>query len=310
MPDAKEMLGVVPPHNVDYSGRTYLFVQTCVPSGLASKFPPSPYLTPIGCAPSDFVCVAIVFALRALARIFVVHSIGADDYIMLAALLTLLSSQGVILYCAKYGMGLHIYDWELESYEPGLKTKLYLTSGYYLAVYWVKASILVFYLRLGFTDLAQYCRIILLTYFLAVSSKFKKMCWGTIAVLTPLLIASQIVIYCQCQPLRAVWDVTLQLNEYSCIDIAAFLYSTSILSIITDIWILILPVRLLWRVQRPIKEKIQLLGVFMIGVLACIAGCIRLYVSIRILSIRTCFNIGRRLNNSRFRTIQSMTVFR
>ena len=101
-----------------------------------------------------------------------------------------------------------------------------------------------------------------------------------------------IVCLTQCIPLRKMWDLTLTVPG-TCIDTTAFFYSkysgltcqryitdlsaTSTLNIVTDIWIIGLPVRTLASIQRPKSEKIVLIAVFGMGVFACIASIVRLY---------------------------------
>ena len=56
---------------------------------------------------------------------------------------------------------------------------------------------------------------------------------------------------------------------------------TSSTNIVLDLWIIALPVKVLYSIQRPRREKYALIGVFALGVLSCIASVVRLY-SIRI----------------------------
>jgi hypothetical protein len=116
-------------------------------------------------------------------------------------------------------------------------------------------------------------------YAIASSLAFKRLIWGTFALLTAFLGASIMTVFLQCIPLSQFWDLTLLPHEKNCINTTAFFYSTSVFNIVTDVWILLLPVKLLWRVQRPTFQKVVLLGVFAVGSFACIASCIRLYVS-------------------------------
>jgi hypothetical protein len=57
--------------------------------------------------------------------------------------------------------------------------------------------------------------------------------------------------------------------------------ATSSISILIDIWILVLPITTLLKIQRPKREKAALVGIFSLGVFSCIASIVRLH-SIRI----------------------------
>lgn len=56
---------------------------------------------------------------------------------------------------------------------------------------------------------------------------------------------------------------------------------TSSTNIVIDLWIIALPVKVVWSIQRPRREKYALVGIFALGVFSCIASIIRLY-SVRI----------------------------
>lgn len=52
--------------------------------------------------------------------------------------------------------------------------------------------------------------------------------------------------------------------------------ATSIINIVTDVWILALPMRTLVSVKRPTHEKIALIGIFGAGLFSTIVSMIRL----------------------------------
>lgn len=118
-----------------------------------------------------------------------------------------------------------------------------------------------------------------LSSYVAVEPKFRTVILYTIYVLTAFLIACQAVVFFQCKPLEKAWLPHKYPNSGTCTSITTFFYSTSVFNIVSDVWILILPVKLVWSVQRHITQKIALFGVFLMGIFACIASCVRLYVS-------------------------------
>jgi hypothetical protein len=93
-----------------------------------------------------------------------------------------------------------------------------------------------------------------------------------------------------------MWDFT-ELVSGHCINTTAFFYSeqtlhtipsisngfpaTSSVNITLDVWILVLPITTLLKVQRPKPEKLALVAIFSLGVFSCIASIVRLH-SIRI----------------------------
>lgn len=135
-----------------------------------------------------------------------------------------------------------------------------------------------------------------LTSFLAVSERFRMMCHSTIAfefVFTFICIA---VTFSQCSPLEKMWDLTGTVPGV-CINTTAYFYSkyqsilvivpqtiyilirnkaTSGINIVTDIWILSLPMKTLGILNRSTKEKIALLCIFGAGTFAAIMSIVRL----------------------------------
>jgi hypothetical protein len=129
-----------------------------------------------------------------------------------------------------------------------------------------------------------------------VEKKIEQLCKGTIYFLATFCIVCVIVCFVQCVPLHKFWDFTGQVPG-TCINTTAFFYSpftfsnsclpsnclaaTSSINILLDIWILVLPVTTLLKIQRPGREKLALIGIFGLGVFSTIASIVRLY-SIRV----------------------------
>lgn len=80
----------------------------------------------------------------------------------------------------------------------------------------------------------------------------------------------------QCRPFHKAYDWTMTV-EGTCINTTAFFYFTSGFNIITDVWILCLPIKTLRSIKRPQGEKYTLIGIFTIGMLATIMSIVRLH---------------------------------
>lgn len=80
----------------------------------------------------------------------------------------------------------------------------------------------------------------------------------------------------QCIPLEKAWDVTRTLPG-SCINTTAFFYFTSGFNILTDVWILLLPIPTLRSLKISRHSRYVLYGIFGIGSLATAMSCVRLY---------------------------------
>lgn len=73
-----------------------------------------------------------------------------------------------------------------------------------------------------------------------------------------------------------MWDIT-GTAEGECINTTAFFYSTSAFNIVTDIWILVLPLKTLRSINRPTREKYALFLIFGVGTFAAVASIVRLH---------------------------------
>ncbi|KAF2033593.1 hypothetical protein EK21DRAFT_58065 [Setomelanomma holmii] len=208
------------------------------------------------------VISAIIVSLRVYTRSLIVRNLGKDDISMVIALVFTFGYLAALLVLRQNGMGYSGKYLTFNQMVTTIKVILVVEIIYYLCVNAIKISILFFYLRL------------------AVERTFGKICKGTIYFLATFCTICIIVVLAQCMPLHKLWDFT-GLVQGHCINSTAFFYTTSSTNIIIDIFILVLPIKLLLSIQRPGREKIALLGVFALGTFSCIASIVRLY-SVRI----------------------------
>lgn len=65
-----------------------------------------------------------------------------------------------------------------------------------------------------------------------------------------------------CKPIHGFWDVTI---PSTCISSREFFLGNSIPNIFMDVFILSLPVRMVWQLQMPVRQKVQVSGLFLLG---------------------------------------------
>ena len=87
---------------------------------------------------------------------------------------------------------------------------------------------------------------------------------GTAVFIVAWLAAMEIGLGLQCIPVEKAWDATV---EGSCINLVAFSYFTNITNLLTDIWVFLLPVPIIFRLHINQRRKFELAGVFAIGLL-------------------------------------------
>lgn len=84
--------------------------------------------------------------------------------------------------------------------------------------------------------------------------------------------ASMLASTFQCTPIHKAW-VTV---PGSCINVNALFFANAALDIFQDAVIYVLPMRMLYHIQIPKRQKIALMGVFAVGGFVVITGMIRL----------------------------------
>jgi len=188
--------------------------------------------------------------------------IGWDDWLMIPAVMSLAAyTTGNILGVKHGGLGKHIYDSTMAEIIFLVKVTYILTVLYIMEAFFVKMSILIFYLRLtGRAYLGIRRTIIGMMVFVSVH---------TVAY----VIGFSVV----CGP-SVHWNSTVHFTG-TCPNQNVFRNSfigVSSIHVITDFVILLLPIRIVWRLQVPLSRKFSLAALFGLGLVACIASIMRL----------------------------------
>ncbi|KAL5121491.1 hypothetical protein ACEQ8H_000563 [Pleosporales sp. CAS-2024a] len=212
------------------------------------------YSVPIATAT---ISTALRFAAKRLAR----NGITLDDYLLLLATLCLVGECCTgLAYGPPHGMGRHVIV--VSAYDQMMVRRGdYIFSHFYdFALVFVKLAILAFYWRVFV--LAAFRSVVAATAALVVA-------WG-IAITVTLLLA--------CRPLPAYWDANVKGH---CLDLVTFTYFTNISNLVTDIWIFLMPVPMIWHLQLQTKRKLLLIFIFCTGLATCVVSSIRLTIILR-----------------------------
>lgn len=121
----------------------------------------------------------------------------------------------------------------------------YIFSHFYnVTLGMIKLSILAFYYRIF------------------VTSVFRRIVLATIVFIALWILTITIVLALQCRPVERFWNPAV---PGTCFNLVAFSYFTNITNLVTDVWIFLLPVPLIMRLNISNGKKLGLCGVFMIG---------------------------------------------
>ena len=117
---------------------------------------------------------------------------------------------------------------------------------YNIAMFSIKISVLYLYHRVFF-----------------VSRKFTKVLWGVgifFFIYSSVTAGAGLL---QCIPINYIWDPSVKGGRCLAIPLAGTILAA--VNVLTDIVILIMPMPILWKLQIEMREKLQIMGIFLLG---------------------------------------------
>lgn len=199
---------------------------------------------------SVIACVTV--ALRMATRIWIVRSVGWDDYTILCATLGIIIGTALVVVQLHYGFGRHkifLTKWqyiEFQKYSYGEWIQTFQT------LLFTKISICFFLLRIP----------------------VKKYFIRPIQVAIVILIVSNIILtlvwILQCNPIASAWNKQTPGTCFTDAQLQRIIISQALISIISDFLLAFFPIVLLWKVQIAVRIKLGLCALMGIGLMyAC-----------------------------------------
>ncbi|PLB50030.1 hypothetical protein P170DRAFT_463334 [Aspergillus steynii IBT 23096] len=213
------------------------------------------------------VFIMVVILLRLYVRISLINAIGVDDVLMVIGAVFTFGLSVASMIAAYHGTGKHVEEIPMTSLPPMLKAIYSTRLIYIIAMLFVKMSLLWFYLRLDRRRRMKWTVYFLMFFVIGIS------------------VSSFFVLAFSCYPPAMFWDVegTVEGECMSPGSQQAFYDANGILNIVTDIFIYLTPIPMLWGVKISGRKKGALFAIFGLGILAVAAGCVR-YDYVRLLS--------------------------
>ncbi|KAI9673654.1 MAG: hypothetical protein M1817_002291 [Caeruleum heppii] len=138
-----------------------------------------------------------------------------------------------------------------------------VAATYQLSIFCLKTSILLLYMRIFST-----------------SKSLRYISWSTIVFIFVFYIVGFFMTILACRPQRKIWDPMV---EGTCHRWAAGQVVAAAINIATDVLVLVLPLRQVWKLQLPRKQKWGLSAIFAVGSFACVTTIIRLDLAVHVL---------------------------
>ncbi|RPA79038.1 hypothetical protein BJ508DRAFT_150421 [Ascobolus immersus RN42] len=205
-----------------------------------------------------FTVVSLLFLItRVYSRIRILRKVGLEDYLLIFSWVQAAFFVFCCCYSTTQGVGYHWWDLKPEVLygTPKFPAQYISTFAYTTVTTCIKLSILIFYLRL--TPDVTFNRLVKFTMVFVFLTGFYN-------------VPANIF---QCTPIRRAWSPA---TPGKCIDQMALWISQSVLHVVTDIMIFLLPMPLVARSQMPIRQKTQALIIFALGLILVIASVIKL----------------------------------
>jgi len=208
--------------------------------------------------------MAVLSTVVVVARLYIRKRIkgmvfGWDDWLAIPGLILALGLFAVVILLIRIGgAGRHVYDVSFQRIEKTQQLEFAGLMIYYLAIFVIRMSITAFLYRL-----------------MGATSRFKRMLLhGTVVLLVLELLVQVFAYVFAYKPISANWDMNTRLDGYTThLNITLEIFILSILYLLTDIWLLILPVHTIWKLQLSLQTRIGVTWIFVFGGVAC-AGAI------------------------------------
>ncbi|KAI4596000.1 hypothetical protein KJ359_006292 [Pestalotiopsis sp. 9143b] len=198
-----------------------------------------------------FVCISFAFVLLRLStRYNYGRMIGADDAFIVGALILSICMTVTYNEEALNGFGLHTSQVSNDHKILAFKWFFAAQILYKAATCLTKLSICSLYLRIF------------------PNNWFRRGVWLTMGITVAYTIGSIFTTIFSCNPIQKAWVKSM---AGACLDSRSIWYATSIMVIITDLMIIILPINETRRLQLPLAQKLMLVALFSLGlfVVAC-----------------------------------------
>ncbi|GAP83174.2 hypothetical protein SAMD00023353_0401820 [Rosellinia necatrix] len=201
----------------------------------------------------------IFLAMRIYTRVRITNSMGADDYLSLAAGASITAFTALSLSLFGSPLGPHQWNVPLSDFNASfLERTLSSIVLFSLSSLFVKTALLALYLRV-----------------FAPSVSARMMIWVGVAAIVVFYIVSIILNICFCVPIsmttpvpdRDEWAKKLKASNCSQ-PVYNLNAAVGLFGVVSDLYVLIIPVTMVYKLRIPRNRKIGILAIFLTGLLA------------------------------------------
>ncbi|KAI0116200.1 hypothetical protein F4776DRAFT_666522 [Hypoxylon sp. NC0597] len=201
----------------------------------------------------------IAVLVRLFTRAVIKKNIGIDDWFALLSWALSLEFSIILAYATVWGFGMHVYDIRASEILNTLKWLSVSQKSYFPLILSIKLCILLGYLRIFKVDRVTKWGI-----------------WVGVTVCSLFYIITFFIDLFRCKPIEAAWNPTI---KGTCFSYAAFPWATGIFNVISDFYILLLPLPPILRMNMPLARRLRIASIFGLGLFTCVASIMRFVVT-------------------------------
>ncbi|CAG9985187.1 unnamed protein product [Clonostachys byssicola] len=205
----------------------------------------------------------IFILLRLFTRGKIMAKLHADDWLASLSVLFQWACVAFVILAIKAGNGRHFDTLSIDEREG--------------TIFWTVLALPMGMLAFSIPKLGVAA---LLTRIMNPTKQHKLAVWGLTSFCASTVVASIILIFAQCTPMRALWD--LSVVDKKCIPgsvVVDFLIFSGSVSAFTDLYLALYPATVLFKLQMNVRKKIALsvaLGIGSVATVIAIKKCTRL----------------------------------
>ncbi|ETS82450.1 hypothetical protein PFICI_04326 [Pestalotiopsis fici W106-1] len=189
-----------------------------------------------------------IFVMRCIERISS-HHWGKDDSTLSVAVVAIVCGTSLGFALSSHGLGRDAWDLP-DSDVSMVRLLIYCAEFFYgVSITLIRLSALFFYLRI----------------FPQTPFKFYVYAMITFDILFG--VAYNAVFIFQCWPINSIWAASNVASDATCVDIHQLALSGSVINMLQDLMVVVLPTPILVKLSLPISSKIQVFFMFSLGML-------------------------------------------
>ncbi|RYP29951.1 hypothetical protein DL767_006484 [Monosporascus sp. MG133] len=234
------------------------------PDGVVPNFddPPNNNVVAHVLFPIWLALITVALVGRLYTRHFYMKRLSIGDYLLMFAYAVLLADFGLCYRMTAFpGIFVHQWDVRLGDFINFLKFVFISSQVYIFAIVPIKVAILLEWLRIfvprGTRNLVFWTSHILI--------------WTNVIFYLSIVVALNVA----CTPYEYNWNILLQ-GSCERVDTKDTNLSASVFNFLSDVLILLIPQRTIWKLQMTTNRKIGISIIFAIGLLGCGAALARL----------------------------------